>query len=147
MLSAPSVNRNPVNWTGRFFASTASSSPSSMQKSWAAQASTPVSEAYSVEDCNQHLLWLRRRVRQMERRAAHADEESDDDDDLPVRSAGRAPLDLGHRVYPCCGFRVQSITRSAPCLTMLPRIVLGRNVDPYAPDDGPGPGAYDTAQY
>ena len=116
---------------------------------WAARAPEPLPKPFGVEDCNLHLLWLRRRVRRLERQAAHGDEEGDEEEEEETRrSAGRAPLDLGHRVYPYCGYRVQSVHRSVPCLTMHARVVLGVNVDPYIPDDDIlGPGAYDTAKY
>lgn len=46
-------------------------------------------------------------------------------------SPGRRPL----------GYRIKSKNESSPAYTFRPKILLSRDVDPYAADDTPGPGA------
>jgi hypothetical protein len=109
-----------------------------------------ISPEFTARDCDAHLIWLRRRLRRLAReqlRESEDDDDDDDDDDVMRRTAGRQPLALGHRVYPQYGFRILSIHRSSPAVSMLPRVVMGPNVDPFTPDNFPGVGSYDLGKY
>lgn len=44
-------------------------------------------------------------------------------------------------------YKIQSKYTSMPAYSMRPKIVLAPSVDPDAPEDFPGPGAYDMSKY
>eukprot|EP00967_Tisochrysis_lutea_P149578 scaffold287813_cov36-Tisochrysis_lutea.AAC.1 len=103
-------------------------------------------DPFTVEDCDVHLIWLRRRLRRLSRQQS-AESESQEEEDSFGRSAGRNPLAFGHRVYPRFGYRCLSINTSSRVVSMRPRVVVGPSVDPFTPDDFPGPGSYDLGKY
>lgn len=110
--------------------------------------STATSKQFTAQDCDAHLIWLRRRLRRLAREQTRdSDDDVDDNDNAMRRTAGRQPLALGRRVYPQYGFRILSINASSPAVSMLPRIVMGPSVDPFKPDDFPGVGSYDLGKY
>ena len=58
----------------------------------------------------------------------------------PSNPPGQHPI--GYR-----GLSMSSAFRSSPAYTIRQSMALSRNVDPYAADDTPGPGAYNTEVY